>query len=604
MSSPQTISELQKKKKHKNFGVLILLAAVVIFGMLGLWMRQANMETQVKDKPLNVFNQDVTQKNIKSIKVIPDYLFQKFEVEPKTGEKYTVTGPHLESREAKELTSGGVVIEYMKPNFDFRALPSYFISLAVITLILMQVAQSMGFTSIKAATRSGEFFKDVAGNEEAKQAMTEVVEYLKNPLAYESIGAKFPKGIIMDGPPGTGKTLLAKAVAGEAGANFLAVSGSDFSSMFVGMSGMKVKGIFARARRLAPCVLFIDEIDAIGGHRLSEGTAVAREMGSTLNSLLVQMDGFAPNSGVVVIAATNRIELLDPALLRSGRFDRQVHVQLPTHTERQEILQLHCKSVKMGVFDSSAVARACIGMSGADLANVVNQAALLAVQEGALGIETRHGIQARDRVMMGDPRLAQAKSMTGETKTLLAIHEVGHALMGMVYGQDKVSRISIIPRGRSLGQTLLDPADDVLVQHSNDLINRIRLLLGGRAAELTVGETQTTGASDDLMRASRLALDFVGRYGMSKKSLLYVDDKSSDSMRRQAEDEANRLMEQCLQDAVQTINVNRDIFNEIVERLLQKEELGEDAIREFILMNPKRPEFAGQPRPQGQEMSS
>lgn len=576
-----SISDLQKRKKRGLRNAILAIIAVALVAALVLYQRHVQGLDKVKEEPVSVMNADIEKGQIAKINIQPDFLFQKFEVELKDGTKYKVTGAHFESKDTRELTAKGIRLNYDSPASDLRALPSYIMLGLFAVLIFMQVGQSFGISFMKAAKLSDVRFKDVAGNDEAKSAAQELVDYLKDPTKYESIGAKFPKGIIMDGPPGTGKTLLAKAIAGEANANFLAVSGSDFSSMFVGVSGMKVRGMFARAARAAPCVLFIDEIDAIGGHRLSEGTASAREMGSTLNSLLTQMDGFMPNSGVVVIAATNRIELLDPALLRSGRFDRHIHVQLPTLKEREQILKLHAAKIKVGEFDFTAVAKVCIQMSGADLANVMNQAALIALNKGSVEVTTAHGLAGRDRLIMGDARHSQARSMSLELRRTLARHEVGHALTGMVYGPYQVTRISILPRGQSLGQTMLNPQEDALLHRDKDLYGQIRVLLGGRAGEISADNTQTTGASDDLKRATALAMDLVARYGMRDGRLLVVTEKSSDSLRREVEFEAELILGNCLGEARAAINKYRDLYDRMVDELLEKEELDEERVTAF-----------------------
>ena len=593
-----TISKIKDKKKIQKI-LLTAFAAIFIVAISFLIYKKFNHSDPIQELPVSQMIHDVDNGFVKSIKVLPDYL-ASFKVELKEGSKcpaekptnstkdcsispikYMVSGPHFDIRDIKDFERKGVEFGYHQPPMDTRFLPSYLILILFGVLVIVTVGQSFGLSLMKVGKKSNVKFIDVAGNEEAKTAMQEVVDYLESPKRYESFGAKFPKGIIMDGPPGTGKTLLAKAIAGEAGANFMAVSGSDFGSMFVSVSGMKVQGIFARARRSAPCVLFIDEIDAVGGHRLSEGTAVAREMSSVLNSLLVQMDGFESNSGVIVIAATNRIELLDPALLRSGRFDRHIHVQLPTLNERDQILRLHAKSIKTGDFDFSVVSKACIGMSGADLANVVNQAALIAVNESATSVETKHGIQGRNRVVMGDARLSQARNMTSKTKNILAIHEAGHALIGMVHGPDEVTCISIIPRGKSLGQTMFSPSDEVLVHDKTNLVARIRLLLGGRAAEQYVGNIQTTGASDDLVRASKIATDIFGQYGMGE-DLLCSSNQSSDAYKHEIEGLANKLLSNCLKEAIETIQEHIATFDAIVEELLANEEIDESGIKKIM----------------------
>lgn len=577
------ISYLQDQKKRQNRW---WITAAVLFGLLILGIllhKKIGKQDDLTEKPVSQFNQDLAAGKVKSIKVVPDFLSQGFEIELKTGDKYKFTGPQIEVKDAKDWSERGVAVDYKQPATDWRGLPSYLMLGVLLFFIVASVGQSLGLSFMRAGRRSTVRFADVAGNEEAKQAMEEVVTYLGNPRMYEAIGARFPKGIMMDGPPGTGKTLLAKAIAGEAGANFLAVSGSDFSSMFVGVSGMKVRGMFARARRLAPCVLFIDEIDAIGGHRLSEGSAVAREMGSTLNSMLVQMDGFEANSGVLVIGATNRIGLLDPALLRSGRFDRHVHLQLPTLKEREQILLIHTKPIQLADFDISTVAKACSGMSGADLSNVMNQAALIAVREGAPKVDTKHALQGRDRVILGDPRLTQARAFSEPTRRLLAVHETGHAIVGMVWGPDPVTRVSILPRGQSLGQTMMTPDEDMLIIERQRIVDRVRVLLGGRAAEMLVANTQTTGAQQDLEISTQLSTDLIGRFGMDEESLYHIGGTVSDSLRREVERKANALMLVCLKEAKETIQTHRSVFDAMVEDLMDNEEIDEAGVQAYVV---------------------
>lgn len=575
------ISEIKlQKRNNKRLIVAAIALMIVAISTFSYGVLDAKNKA-LKEVPISQLDMDVSNGNVKSIHVIPDFLFQYSEVELTSGEQYKVAGPHLNTKEEKVLSDSGISVKWLRPTTDWRNLPAYLSVGLMILLFAGMFGQHLGFSLMRASTRSKIKFSDVAGNDEAKTAMTEVVDYLKHPSRYEAIGASFPKGILLGGSPGTGKTLLAKAIAGEAGANFLAINGSDFSSMFVSMSSMKLRGIFSRAKRMAPCIIFIDEIDAIGGKRLSEGSSVAREMSSTLNSLLVQMDGFESNSGVIVIAATNRIELLDPALLRSGRFDRHIHMQLPTLSEREEIMKLHAQKIKIGDFDFTTVCKACIGMSGADLSNIINQAALIAVSEGSLNVHTSHGLKARDRLIMGDARMSQALTMTTRNKTLLAIHEAGHALVAIVHGPEKVSRVSIIPRGQSLGQTMLNPVEDKLVHDREDIIGSIRLLLGGRAAEIVAGKTETSGACDDLLRASKLAMDMVGKYGMGNSSLLQIGTDASETFKRKQEVEASEILANCLKSAKDTIVNHKDIFNLMVTKLLEKEEIEEVEIGYF-----------------------
>jgi cell division protease FtsH len=570
-------------KKSRNRFLLWAISTVCALVMCVLYAQsKINQPPEPVEMNISQLSKDASKGLIKEVKITPGFLFHTFEVETKAGDKFRSKGPHLEMSTAAQWADFGVSIKYADAPSDWRNLPSYLSLVLIAILVVVTIGQTLGFNFMKTASKSDVKFNDVAGSSESKSAMQEVVSYLRDPKRYESIGAKFPKGIIMDGPPGTGKTLLAKAVAGEAGANFIAVNGSDFSSKFLGVSGSKVRQVFSKARKQAPCVLFIDEIDALGGKRLAESTAVAREMSSTLNSLLVQMDGFESNSGVIVIAATNRIELLDAALLRSGRFDRHISVQLPSIDEREEILKIHAKTVSMASdFDYRCIAQACIGMSGADMANVINQAALIAIDASVSEVTTRHGLQARDRVIMGDARLSQAAVMTPEVKRLLAIHEVGHALVGMVFGPDQVDRISIVPRGGSLGQTFLSPKEERFIYERSHLLCRLRMLLGGLAAEMTVAKTQTTGASDDLARASKLALEFVGQFAMSEDAYLVITPESSDSMKQKMENSANQLLQDCMNDAKNAIQSKRVVFDKMVEKLIQDEEIYQSDVALF-----------------------
>lgn len=569
------ISAVLRKKRTRKILAFVAFAVVMIAAGAYFFRQQIWLEPSPPEVSIGRMNTDLAAGKVARIKVLPDFLYQQFVVELKdSAVRYRATGPKLESRDVRELQERGVEVDFVKPPLDLSSLPHYLLIFVLLSAMLISVAQSLGISFTRASRRSSTRFADVAGNTEAKEALGDVVQYLRDPRAFEAIGARFPRGIIMDGPPGTGKTLLGRAVAGEANANFIACSGSDFSSAFVGVTGMKIRALFARARRSAPCVIFIDEIDAVGGKRLSEGTAIAREMGSILNSMLVQMDGFAPNNGVVVIAATNRLELLDPALLRSGRFDRQLHIRLPNLHEREEVLLIHGKRLDPAVFDFKAVAKACVGMSGADLENVVNQAALIAVREGATAVRTTHGLEARDRLLMGDARPAHSKGFDERTRRILATHETGHAIVGMVHGPDPVTRVSIVPRGQSLGQTIMTPGAERVLHEKSLLLDHVRLLLGGRAAEMLICGTQTTGAADDLKRASAIVQDLVGTYGMHT-GLLLVSERSSDALRERAERSAEEILAQLLGEATSTIERHRLVFEEMARELAEVEDLDE-----------------------------
>ncbi len=371
--------------------------------------------------------------------------------------------------------------------------------------------------AIVAEGTTGVSFNDVAGCEEAKEELKEVVDFLKNPVKYTSIGGKIPKGVLLVGPPGTGKTLLAKAVAGEAGVPFFRISGSDFVEMFVGVGAARVRDLFRQAREKAPCIIFIDELDAIGKSRMNVlGGNDEREQ--TLNQLLVEMDGFDSRTGVIILAATNRPEILDPALLRAGRFDRQVLVDRPDLAGREAILKIHVKGVKLDAdVDLHKVARDTPGFVGADLANLVNEAALLAVRNGRSKVTQADFTEAIEKVIAGLQK--KNRFISPEQKRIVAYHEAGHALVAaFTAGADPVRKITIVPRGiGALGYTLQIPTEDKFLMTEKELYGRIDTLLGGRAAEEIVFGTVSTGAANDLVKVSDIAKRMITEYGMSPK---------------------------------------------------------------------------------------
>ena len=361
-------------------------------------------------------------------------------------------------------------------------------------------------------------FKDVAGVDEAEQELVEVIDFLKNPKKFTDLGSKIPKGILLVGPPGTGKTLLAKAVAGESGVPFFSMSGSEFVEMFVGMGAARVRDLFEQAKQKAPCIIFIDELDALGKARGFSPTGGHDEREQTLNQLLVEMDGFDPKVGVILLAATNRPEILDPALLRAGRFDRHILVDRPDKKGREEILKVHLKKVKVGAdIDVGVLAGMTPGMVGADLANLVNEAALLAVRHGKDVVEMKEFEEAVERIIAGLEK--KNRLINEEERKIVAYHEMGHALVAIsLPGTDPVQKISIIPRGiAALGYTMQVPTEDRFLMRKTELLNKIASLLGGRAAEELVFGDISTGAHNDLSRATDIAKSMVKEYGMSEK---------------------------------------------------------------------------------------
>jgi cell division protease FtsH len=358
-------------------------------------------------------------------------------------------------------------------------------------------------------------FADVAGMDEVKETLAETVEFLKNPARFGRLGGRPPRGVLLTGDPGTGKTLLARAVATEAGVPFLCASGSGFQEMFVGVGAARVRSLFAAARKKAPCIVFIDEIDAVGRARSKGGDGASGEHDQTLNQLLVEMDGFDPRTGIVVIASTNRLDVLDPAIVRPGRFDRQVVVPLPDMRGRTEILGVHARRLALATcVDLGGVARGTPGFSGADLANLLNEAAILAAREGESAVRDVHIERARDRLMMGAER--KGGLFDAEERHATAVHEAGHVAVGVAAQHtDPVHKVSILPRGRALGITASLPERDRQMYKKEFLEDQICLLLGGRAAEMEILGTMTAGASDDIERATGLARKMVGELGMS-----------------------------------------------------------------------------------------
>jgi len=359
-------------------------------------------------------------------------------------------------------------------------------------------------------------FEDVAGIDEAKEELTEIIDFLKDPKKFTRLGGRIPKGVLLMGPPGTGKTLLAKAIAGEAGVPFFSISGSDFVEMFVGVGASRVRDLFIQGKKNAPCIIFIDEIDAVGRHRGAGLGGGHDEREQTLNQLLVEMDGFEANEGVIIVAATNRPDVLDPALLRPGRFDRQVVVPVPDVKGREKILAVHGNKTQIAEdVDWAVIARGTPGFSGADLENMVNEAALLAARQDAEKVTMLHLEQAKDKVMMGTER--RSMIITEKEKEITAYHEAGHALVAkLLPGADPLHKVTIIPRGRALGLTMQLPMDEKHTYARGYLLNNLRILLGGRVAEELVFHEITTGAGNDIERATEMARKMVCEWGMSE----------------------------------------------------------------------------------------
>ena len=459
-------------------------------------------------------------------------------------------------------------------------------------------AQAFEFSKSRArlAKKTGVTFKDVAGLQEEKEEMVEIVDFLKNPAKYFDMGARIPKGILLCGSPGTGKTLLARAVAGEANVPFYSISGSDFVEMFVGVGASRVRDMFKIAKQNAPCIIFIDEIDAVGRQR---GTGLGGghdEREQTLNQLLVEMDGFAGNSGIIVMAATNRVDILDPALLRPGRFDRQITLSNPDISARAEILKVHARNKRLSPrVNLDDIARRTPGFSGADLENLLNEAALLAARENCREIKIYHIDEAIDRVMMGPAK--KSKKYTEQEKRMVAYHEAGHAIIGLKLPQaNVVQKVTIIPRGDAGGYNLMTPEEETFTHTKTVLNANITSLLGGRIAEEIVFNEISDGAYDDIKRATAIARAMVTEYGMSslgpvqyeqagEQTFLgrdYMSEKRfSDQVALEIDQEVRKIINNCYEEGKRIINENRDLLNLIAEHLIQVETLTREDIEDL-----------------------
>jgi cell division protease FtsH len=526
----------------------------------------------------------------------PSAEVKKEETEPFFFRTERVEDPDL----VNQLQAAGVKYAAARPGFMSQLLVSWILPIAFIFILWRFLARRMGTAgqSIFGIGKSGAklvadsdikvTFDDVAGCDEAKFELKEVVDFLKNPEQYEDLGARIPKGVLLVGPPGTGKTLLARAVAGEAKVPFFSISGSDFVEMFVGVGAARVRDLFQQAKQHSPCIIFIDELDAIGRQRGVHMGTVNDEREQTLNALLVQMDGFEPNTGVILLAATNRPEVLDRALLRPGRFDRQVVVDAPDLDGRQAVLKVHSRDKRLAAdVDLRRVAAATAGLSGADLANILNEAALLAARRHVKEIGQRDLEDAIEKVVAGPER--KSRRLNEQEKVRVAYHEVGHALMAAYNPDtDPVHKISIVPRGRAaLGYTMQLPTEDQFLLTRTQLVHRIEGLLGGRAAEEVVFGEVSTGAQNDLERATALARQMVALYGMSERVGLancaqrqptFLDGQQlqrdcSEETARTIDEEVKNLLDLAYARAKETLTSHRDQLQSVTSELLKAESI-------------------------------
>ena len=486
-----------------------------------------------------------------------------------------------------------------------------FLSYAVLTVLFLGVIMFMfrsaqrgnnkafdfGKSRAKLSKQEGISFDDVAGNDEEKEELVEVVDFLKSPAKYNEMGARVPKGILLVGPPGTGKTLLARAVAGEAGVPFYSISGSDFVEMFVGVGASRVRDMFQTAKKTAPCIIFIDEIDAVGRQRGAGMGGGHDERAQTLNQLLVEMDGFGPNSGIIVMAATNRPDVLDPALLRPGRFDRQITIGRPDVKGREAILRVHARNKRLAPeVRLEDIARRTPGFSGADLENLLNESALLAARDNRKQIQMKDVDEATDRVMMGPAK--KSKVFSKKERRVVAYHEAGHAVVGIkLENAEVVHKVTIIPRGEAGGYALMLPEEETYLQTKQDLLDRITGLLAGRVSEEITFNEVTTGAHNDFQKATAIARAMVTEYGMSDLGPIQYEQRSgnvflgrdynkdknfSDHLARQIDEEIHKIISECYNRCRKVLLSNQDLVKLIAETLLQYETLTKEQIDELV----------------------
>ena len=592
---------MNKFFKNVLFYLLIIMVIIWMFDLYG------EKNSKPADISYTSFMQHVQQDEIKQVTIVDNVISGKL----KDGKEFSTVAPNdsklVEKLEAKKVDIKAELPP--QPPWWMSILSSILPMLIIVGLWFMLMNQGgagggkvMNFGKSRARRYDEEklkiTFKDVAGAEEAKQELEEVVEFLKHPQKYNDLGAKIPKGVLLYGPPGTGKTLLAKAVAGEAGVPFFSISGSDFVEMFVGVGASRVRDLFDQAKKSAPCIVFIDEIDAVGRQRGAGLGGGHDEREQTLNQLLVEMDGFSANEGIIMIAATNRPDILDPALLRPGRFDRQIVVDRPDIKGRTEILKVHVKGKPMGQdVNLDVIAQRTPGFTGADLSNLVNEAALLTARKDKKAINMPEMEEAAERVIMGPER--KSRVISDKEKRLTAYHEGGHTIVGMLLEHtDPVHKVTIIPRGRAGGYTLSLPKEDKYYATRSEMLDELKVLLGGRVAEALVLKEISSGASNDLQRATQLARQMICEYGMSenigpvtfghRQDQVFLgrdiarDKDYSEEVAAEIDKEVRSYMEDAYAATDKLLSDNIDKLHVIAKALMEKETLEEEEINQLV----------------------
>jgi cell division protease FtsH len=598
-------------KKYQTTGIYITLMVIMLTFLASLVTSKTDA---VKNTSYSEFINMAKKHEINSVKLSEDYLIAESKTPQGEIIKHKVAIPPGYNGTVDKLESYNVPFEVDRPNNSGQWIGLigsliFPVFLLVALILMFRSAQSGGSQAMSFGKSKAKMmldnkvkvtFADVAGIDEAKQELEEIVDFLKNSQRYHSLGAKIPKGVLLVGAPGTGKTLMAKAVAGEAGVPFFSISGSDFVEMFVGVGASRVRDLFEQAKKHAPCIVFIDEIDAVGRQRGAGLGGGHDEREQTLNQLLVEMDGFDGTTGIIIVAATNRPDILDNALLRPGRFDRQVVIDRPDILGREQILRVHTKGKPLSLHvDIKTLAKRTPGFTGADLSNLINEAALLAARKDKKEIEMNDLEEAIDKVIAGPEK--KSRIIDDREKENTAYHEVGHALLAkFLKNCDPLHKITIIPRGMALGITMTLPEKDHLTYRKSQLMDQIAMLLGGRIAEeITFGEQEiTTGAQNDIEKATNLARKIVTSYGMSEKigTITFgkrnehvflgrdfgTDRNYSEEVASIIDREIKSIIEERYEFAKNLLLQNRDIMNEIVKVLLDKETLDKEEVEEIV----------------------
>ena len=603
-NNPNNGNKNDKKPKNMNTIIIILIAGVITFIAITM-LNSMIKDATYKEITYSEFLQMIDEDKVSEVKFDSDRIL----IQPSDSQKdsngfsYTYYTGYIKDKDItdklddKGVTYSGYIPDQSSSIIDFLlvyVLPILFIYL-MFTFVYRRLSKGGGMmggmgvgkntAKVYVQKQTGVTFKDVAGQDEAKESLTEIVDFLHNPDKYASIGAKLPKGALLVGPPGTGKTLLAKAVAGEANVPFFSLAGSDFVEMFVGVGASRVRDLFKEAQKQAPCIIFIDEIDAIGKSRDSRYGGGNDEREQTLNQLLAEMDGFDSSKGLFILAATNRPEVLDKALLRPGRFDRRIIVDKPDLKGRIDTLKVHSKDVGMDdTVELEAIGLATSGAVGSDLANMINEAAIAAVKDGRKVVSQKDLFEAVEVVIAGKEK--KDRILSKEEKRTVAYHEVGHALItALKKNAEPVQKITIVPRTMgSLGYVMQVPEEEKYLMTKDELMTRLVTLLGGRAAEEVVFDTVTTGASNDIEKATQIARAMITQYGMSEKfglmSLETVESKyldgsarlnCSDETAAMIDDEVKELLKECFAEAKKLLSENRDVLDEIAKYLYEKE---------------------------------